>query len=81
MVWLIINACSWVGEKIRKAVKGKGNDEDEKEIKGIHERECVLASKGEKKPPLPTENYSNGQGPQYAPPSYSAAVQPPPGKG
>lgn len=41
MVWLIVNACSWVVDKIRNS----GKQDKEKEVKGIKERECVLSGK------------------------------------
>lgn len=39
---MIINACSWVADKIRDSCKRDGS---EKEVKGITERECVLSGK------------------------------------
>ncbi|KAK3101714.1 hypothetical protein FSP39_005779 [Pinctada imbricata] len=38
-----IKSCGYVADKIRSACRGSKNDE-KKEVKGIRERQCVLAS-------------------------------------
>ncbi|KAL3853492.1 hypothetical protein ACJMK2_017028 [Sinanodonta woodiana] len=67
---MIINACSYVADKIRNSCKGKRDEEGKDEIKGIRERKCVLSSGTAQGEVMYVEKQSH---PQSPPPPYQAS--------